>query len=221
MRRALYHFTRSPYSRRVRLALAHKSLEVELREARDQVEHAEALKRLHPLRTAPLLVEEDGSVIGDSGAIVHYLDRAYGDRGAPLWPTDRAGARAAFGAAALIDGALDHMVDLATRYHTLSAAADWPRVRDEIVSRCQGAFDALASQLQERARPTVCSTGWSAADIWIVTAVLWLEGLPARAATFEPAARLVALGVETPRALRNYVDAHRERADVKALDESA
>jgi hypothetical protein len=64
--RVLYHFARSPFSRRVRLALAHKGLTAELREARANPAFLEEARALSPLRTMPVLLEEDGHAIGDS-----------------------------------------------------------------------------------------------------------------------------------------------------------
>jgi len=74
--RLLFHFQTSPFARRTRLALAHKGLSFELRDVRAQPELLEQVRRLTPLKTIPVLVEEDGRVLGDSTAISHYLDRA-------------------------------------------------------------------------------------------------------------------------------------------------
>ena len=72
--RVLYHFARSPFSRRVRLALALKNLPVELREARETPAFRDEATRLYPVKTIPVLVDEDGTVVGDSSAIGLYLE---------------------------------------------------------------------------------------------------------------------------------------------------
>src|SRR5438309_1344677 len=76
MPRVLYHFPTSPFSRRVRLALAHKDLDAELRDARADPSQMEIVKSKWPLRTVPLL-DDDGVWIGDSTAIVRHLDSRY------------------------------------------------------------------------------------------------------------------------------------------------
>jgi hypothetical protein len=60
---------------------------------------------------------------------------------------------------------------------------------------------------------------WCAADMWLFTAVIWLDGLPARAASgFAAAAQIVALPWSLPASLLRWCDAFRERNDVRALD---
>lgn len=59
--------------------------------------------------------------------------------------------------------------------------------------------------------------GWSAADIWLLTMVMWFESMPARVATAANIRQIVELGFELPRALSRWADAHRGREDVKAL----
>ena len=83
----LYHFPTSPFARRVRLALAHKKLSAELRDARAVPEHRAEVNRLNPLHTVPVLVDE-GTVVVDSTAICHYLERKFPDP--PLWPAGTA-----------------------------------------------------------------------------------------------------------------------------------
>ncbi|MGH7295535.1 MAG: glutathione S-transferase family protein, partial [Polyangiaceae bacterium] len=112
--RTLYHFQNSPFSRRTRLALAHKGLEVQLREAREDPAAMQEARSLVAFRTIPVLVD-GGRGMGDSTAIAHWLDAAYPS--APrLWP---GGAEAAdvLQVAALVDVVLDHVVDVWTRYH--------------------------------------------------------------------------------------------------------
>jgi glutathione S-transferase len=216
--RILYHFPMSPFSRRARLSLAHKGLEVELRDARSNPAFLEEAREKSPLRTMPVLVEDDGRAIGESGAIVHYLDSAYPD--APrLWPADPEDAAPVYGTTSLVDGVLNTLVDHGTRIFQLRSHEAWEGVKGEAMRRAQGALDKLAADVPRLGRATIARSGWSAADIWLFTAVRWLEALPARAETFAPAAQIMSLGWSLPESLSRWADAHRERADVRALDD--
>ena len=71
--RVLYHQSLSPFCRKVRIALAEKKLEFELRPEPVWERRAEFLA-LNPAGDLPVLVESDGAVLADSQAIVEYLD---------------------------------------------------------------------------------------------------------------------------------------------------
>lgn len=212
--RTLYHFRFSPFSRRVRLALAHKGLDAELRDARENPAWREEARRLVPFRTIPVLV--DGAhAMGDSTAIAHWLDLAYPD--APrLWPAGD-GADAALQVAALVDVTLGNVIDLGTRYFTLRDHASWPGVREELLGRAQDAAEGLARRVAALRGNTVAPSGWSAGDMALLTMVLWIEGWPGRAASHQNIAQVQSLGFELPAALSRWADAHRGRADVAAL----
>lgn len=74
--RVLYHFPLSPFSRKVRLALAEKRLPFELREEKVWEKRPEFLA-LNPAGQVPVLVEENGLVIPDSVVITEYLEETY------------------------------------------------------------------------------------------------------------------------------------------------
>lgn len=76
--RILYHLPLSPYSRKVRLALAEKRIPFELR-VEKVWERREDFLEMNPACTVPVLVEENGLVLADSYAICEYLDEAYPD----------------------------------------------------------------------------------------------------------------------------------------------
>lgn len=76
--RILYHLPLSPFSRKVRLALAEKRIPFDLRAERVW-ERREEFLDMNPAGTVPVLVEENGLVVADSGAICEYLDEAYPD----------------------------------------------------------------------------------------------------------------------------------------------
>jgi len=212
--RTLYHYRYSPFSRRTRLALAHKGLDCELREGRDTPASAEEARRLVPFRTLPVLV--DGArALGDSTAIALWLDRAYAE--APrLWPGGEDAAEA-LQVAALVDVVLDCVVDVGTRYYALRNDAAWPGVKTEMLGRAHTAATALADRVSALGRPTVASDGWSAADMWLLTMVLWFESMPGRVATSQNIRQIMELGFALPPALATWANPHRERADVKAL----
>src|SRR5512147_1944913 len=71
--RLLYHQSLSPFCRKVRISLAEKKLEFELRPEPVWERRAEFLA-LNPAGDLPVLVESDGAVLADSQAIVEYLE---------------------------------------------------------------------------------------------------------------------------------------------------
>ena len=74
--RILYHLVLCPFARKVRIALAEKSLDFELR-AEKVWERREAFLALNPAGEVPVLIDEDDVVIVDSVAICEYLDEHY------------------------------------------------------------------------------------------------------------------------------------------------
>jgi glutathione S-transferase len=213
--RTLYHFPTSPFSRRVRLAFAHKGLPLALRDARNDPDAAAELPALSALGRIPLLVDGD-LMLADSRAILQWLDATHPEP--PLWPRERGPLARALGLVVQLDGAIDVMADLGTRLFELADHPAWPAVRDRALGRARGALQTVADVAAGRVgRPLVGDT-WGAVDMAVLIAVLWMEGLPARAVAFPPAARIVALGVELPAALVAWADPHRAREDVLALD---
>jgi glutathione S-transferase len=76
--RTLYHHWLSPFSRTVRVALAEKGLEFELKVEKVWERRAEFLA-MNPAGEVPVLVEPDGTVLADTMAICEFLDEAYDD----------------------------------------------------------------------------------------------------------------------------------------------
>jgi glutathione S-transferase len=74
--RILYHLPLSPFSRKVRLALAEKRIPFDLRVERVWERRDEFLA-MNPAGTVPVLQEDNGLVVADSYAICEYLDEAY------------------------------------------------------------------------------------------------------------------------------------------------
>lgn len=91
--RVLYHHWLSPFCRKVRLALAEKRLECELR-IENVWERRTEFVALNPAGEVPVMVETAGQPLADATAIVEYLDEIQPDP--PLIgrePLERAEAR--------------------------------------------------------------------------------------------------------------------------------
>ena len=75
----LYHTTNSPNSRRVRIFLAEKGLELTLIpvDLGAGEQHSEAYRGINPRRVVPALMLEDDTTIGEVPAIMRYLDEAF------------------------------------------------------------------------------------------------------------------------------------------------
>ena len=75
----LYHSSGSPNSRRVRILIAEKRLDIELEPvdlgAKEQF--SDAYRAINPRLVVPALVLDDATVIGEVPAIMRYLDEAY------------------------------------------------------------------------------------------------------------------------------------------------
>jgi len=215
MERILYHFPTSVFARRTRLALAHKGLEVELRDARAEPAHYAEARKLSPQGTVPVLVERTETSVramGDSNAIAHYLDLAYEDR-PRLWPRGAA-AHDALAIANLVDVALDTLVDLGTRYWPLRNDPAWADVRRERMGRAQDAIEAVASRATT---PILAGSEWGAAEMWTLSATLWIKGMPARAATAPLVAQILTLGFRLPERLVAWAEQHESRPEVRAI----
>jgi glutathione S-transferase len=76
--RILHHLPLSPFSRKVRLALAEKRIPFDLRLERVWDRREEFLA-MNPACTVPVMQDANGMVIVDSNAICEYLDEAYPD----------------------------------------------------------------------------------------------------------------------------------------------
>jgi glutathione S-transferase len=71
--RRLYHLPLCPFSRKLRLMLAEKKLEVALIEEKVWERRLDFL-RLNPAGAVPVMIEPDGTVLADSMAIAEYLE---------------------------------------------------------------------------------------------------------------------------------------------------
>ncbi|MFQ5984911.1 MAG: glutathione S-transferase family protein [Alphaproteobacteria bacterium] len=74
--RTLYHLWLSPFCRKVRIVLREKGLDFEMKVEKVWQRRAEFLE-INPAGEVPVLVEEDGTVLADSGAISEFLDETH------------------------------------------------------------------------------------------------------------------------------------------------
>lgn len=74
--RTLYHLWLHPLSRKVRIALAEKKLDFELKIEKIWERRTEFLA-LNPAGDVPVLVEPDGTILTDSQVICEYLNEVY------------------------------------------------------------------------------------------------------------------------------------------------
>ncbi len=74
--RLLYHLWLSPFSRKVRLVLGEKKLDVTLK-VEKVWERREDFLALNPAGAVPVLVEDDGAILAESMAISEYLDETH------------------------------------------------------------------------------------------------------------------------------------------------
>ena len=74
--RTLHHFWLCPFSRKVRIVLAEKELDFELKFEKFWERRDEFLG-LNPAGQVPVLVEPDGTALSESGAICEYLDETF------------------------------------------------------------------------------------------------------------------------------------------------
>ena len=75
----LYHSSGSPNSRRVRILIAEKGLDIELVpiDLATKEQFSDAYRSLNPRVVVPTLELDDGTAIGEVPAIMRYLDEAY------------------------------------------------------------------------------------------------------------------------------------------------
>ncbi|MGD1911680.1 MAG: glutathione S-transferase family protein [Rivularia sp. (in: cyanobacteria)] len=76
MTRILYYHQQSNFSRKIRILLAEKNLDYELKEVNLRNKSPEFLK-ISPIGKVPVFVEKDGTVLWDSTLIAEYLDETY------------------------------------------------------------------------------------------------------------------------------------------------
>jgi len=74
--RTLYHLWLHPFSRKVRIALAEKGLDFDLKIEKTWERRTEFLA-INPAGDVPVLIEPDGHILTDSNVICEYIDEVY------------------------------------------------------------------------------------------------------------------------------------------------
>ena len=74
--RTLYHLWLSPFCRKVRIALAEKGLDFEMK-VENLWERRPEFLAMNPAGDVPVLIEDDGRVLADSTAIAEYLEETF------------------------------------------------------------------------------------------------------------------------------------------------
>src|SRR5713101_2287206 len=77
--RLLYHLWLSPACRKIRIVLQEKGLDFTMKVEKVWERRPEFLA-LNPAGDVPVLIEPDGTVLAESGAIAEFLDEVYRDK---------------------------------------------------------------------------------------------------------------------------------------------
>ena len=85
MNRILYYHPQSNFSRKIRILLAEKQIDYELKEINLMRKPPEFLE-VSPIGKVPVLVDEDGTIIWDSTLIAEYIEEKYPEP--RFYPTD-------------------------------------------------------------------------------------------------------------------------------------
>src|SRR4029077_14398042 len=77
--RLLYHLWLSPFARKIRIVLQEKNLDFTMKVEKTWERRPEFLA-LNPAGDVPVLIEPDGTVLAEAGAIAEFLDEVYRDK---------------------------------------------------------------------------------------------------------------------------------------------
>lgn len=173
--RIVHGASASPFVRKVRVALAEKGLDYELRPLLPFNVSAE-YKKISPLGKIPAY-EEDGRALSDSSVICAYLERTHPEP--PLYPSDpyeygRALWFEEYGDSVLaqnVGGGLFFQKIVAPRF--LQRPTDQAVVDKALNQDIPPLFDYLESQLQ--AREVIAGTRFSIGDIGICTHIVNMQ----------------------------------------------
>jgi glutathione S-transferase len=181
----LYQSPGSPNSRRVRIFLAEKGLQVPfvVIDLGKGEQHSEAYRAINPRRVVPTLLLEDGTAIGEVPAIMRYLDEAFPavpllgatpeDKGLILMWERRAELE---GFAAVMEGVRNKVPRLQGR--AIAGPHDYeqiPALVERSVLRVKNFFGDLNERLGQV--PFVAGKRYSAADITALVTVDFAKAL--------------------------------------------
>ena len=181
----LYQSPSSPNSRRVRIFLAEKGLQVPfvVIDLGKGEQHSEAYRAINPRRVVPTLLLEDGTAIGEVPAIMRYLDEAFPavpllgatpeDKGLILMWERRAELE---GFAAVMEGVRNKVPRLQGR--AIAGPHDYeqiPALVERSVLRVKNFFGDLNERLAQE--PFIAGERYSAADITALVTVDFAKAL--------------------------------------------
>ncbi|GJH03478.1 glutathione S-transferase N-terminal domain-containing protein [Paraburkholderia terrae] len=181
----LYESKASPNSRRVRIFLAEKGIEIPTQAvdlgAKEQF--SEAYVAINPRRQVPALALQDGTTIGEVPAIWRYVEEAYPSKPALLGTTPQQKALIAMwerraeldGFAAVMEGVRNAVAGLKGR--ALSGPHAYEQI-PEIVERSKLRVANFFADLNDRLKqvPFVAGDAFSAADITTLVTIDFAAG---------------------------------------------
>ncbi|TCG09129.1 glutathione S-transferase [Paraburkholderia steynii] len=181
----LYESKASPNSRRVRIFLAEKGIEIPTKAVNlgEKEQFSAAYVAINPRRQVPALVLQDGTTIGEVPAIWRYVEEAYPAKPALLGTTPQQKALVAMwerraeldGFAAVMEGVRNAVAGLKGR--ALSGPHAYEQI-PEIVERSQLRVANFFADFNDRLKqvPFVAGDEFSAADITTLVTIDFAAG---------------------------------------------
>jgi len=198
-RYSLFYSVRSPFARRVRVALGKLNIPFEAREI-SVFEPPAELKEANPLGQVPVLVAHDPKdpfAIPDSSTILEFLHENYGNR---IWPPDLAARARVRAAATLAEGVMTFTV---SRF--LETTRKVPSVEFELEYE-----EGIAATLENIAAQPLLQMPWKVSDLQLTQAgydlMIALDYLDVRAPHIPWRSRWPAL--------QKFHEKHRSRSDL-------
>ncbi len=130
----LFYSLRSPFARRIRVALSRLAIDYEPKEI-NVFEPTEEFLNANPLGLVPVLVVHPGAEripIPDSATILEYLHENYGEK---IWPADLATRATVRAASTLAEGLMAQTVQWHLEHVRPQPSAEWLREHVENIDR--------------------------------------------------------------------------------------
>ncbi len=143
----LYITRRSPFARRVRLALQRLDIKY-LEKETDVFEPAPEFLQRNPLGLIPVMTLSDGTHLPDSNTILEYLDDAHPGQ---IWPTDSAAERVLVRQASTwATGVMTASVALFLEKKRKAADSEWLEEHSSVILETLAALDKSATLRADR-----------------------------------------------------------------------
>jgi len=137
----LYYSVRSPFARRIRVALSRLAIDFETKEI-NVFEPTEEFLKANPLGTVPVLVIGEGSEqmsLPDSATILEYLHDGYGQK---IWPADLPTRTAVRAASTLAQGLMSETCRWFLVTEAPLPSEDWVQEHLENIDRTLGVISS-------------------------------------------------------------------------------